>query len=128
MNALSYYNVSDNLVESNCLLFMLGLFYQAHCRGYKITSNREAGKGRFDLKIEPTEKANFKTGIYMEFKVLKKHSKNKKLQNSAKDALKQIKDKHYFSDLPKFTEQCVICGIAFQGKDVYIMGEVLNQW
>ncbi|CAG8746369.1 17183_t:CDS:2, partial [Funneliformis caledonium] len=62
MNALSYHDVSDNLVESNYHLFILGVFHQAHCRGYKLTSNREAGEGRFDLKIEQTEKANFKTG------------------------------------------------------------------
>ncbi|CAG8727609.1 14723_t:CDS:2, partial [Funneliformis mosseae] len=63
MNALSYHDVSDNLVESNYHLFILGMFHQEHCHGYKLTSNREAGEGRFDLKIEPTEKANFKTGF-----------------------------------------------------------------
>src|SRR3954469_9419899 len=98
MNAFSYHDVPNNLVESNYHLFILGMFHQAHCRGYKLMSNREAGEGRFDLKIEPTEKANFKTGVYMEFKVLKR-GKNEKLQNKANEALEQIKNKRYFSDL-----------------------------
>lgn len=93
-------------------------------------SNREAGTGRFDLKIEPTEKVNFKTVVYMEFKVLKcdKNEKQnkKKLQDKANEALEQIKNKCYFSDLLKFAKQCVIYGVACQGKDVYIVGEVLN--
>ncbi|GBC05413.1 hypothetical protein RclHR1_06200018 [Rhizophagus clarus] len=130
MNALSCHDV---LVESNYHLFMLGMFHQAYCRGYKLMSNREAGEGRFDLKIEPTEKVNFKVGVYMEFKVLPKRGKdekplNERLQNSANEALEQIKNKRYFSGLPKFTKQCVICGVAFQGKNVCITGEVLNQW
>jgi hypothetical protein len=103
--ALSYHDVPDNLATTNYHLFILGLFHQAYCRGYKLTSNREAGEGRFDLKIEPTEKVNFKTAVFMEFKVLK-HNKHEKLQNKANEALEQIKKRRYFSDLPEFTEQC----------------------
>ncbi|CAB4431050.1 unnamed protein product [Rhizophagus irregularis] len=77
MNAFSYYNVSNNLVESNYHIFILGMFHQAYYCGYKLMSNREASESRFDLKIEPTEKVNFKTGVYMEFKVLK-YNKNEK--------------------------------------------------
>ncbi|PKY58937.1 DUF1703-domain-containing protein [Rhizophagus irregularis] len=77
MNAFSYYNVSNNLVESNYHIFILGMFHQAYYCGYKLMSNREASESRFDLKIEPTEKVNFKTGVYMEFKVLK-YKKNEK--------------------------------------------------
>jgi hypothetical protein len=126
-NTLSYHDILDDLIESNYYLFILGLFHQAHLRGYKITSNKEVDQGQFDLKIEPTEKATFKTGVYMKVKVLK-HGNNEKLQNVANKALKQIKNKHYLSDLPEFTKQCVICAIAFQKKDVYITGKVLNQW
>jgi hypothetical protein len=126
MNALSYHDFPDNLVESNYYLFILGMFYQAHCRGYKLVSNREAGEGRFDLIIEPTEKANFKTAVYMEFTVLKRGD-NEKLQNKANEALEQIRNKHCFTDLPEFTKQIVICGVAFQRKNVRIIGEVLNQ-
>ncbi|CAB4482635.1 unnamed protein product [Rhizophagus irregularis] len=129
MNSLSYYDVTDKMAETNYHVFIIGLFNQAYCRGYKLISNREAGTGRFDLKIEPTEKVNFKTGVFMEFKVLKNEKQNKKkLQDKANEALEQIKNKRYFSDLPKFTKQCVICGVAFQGKDVYIASEVLNSW
>ncbi|CAG8758977.1 14031_t:CDS:2, partial [Rhizophagus irregularis] len=124
MNSLSYYDVTDKMAETNYHVFIIGLFNQAYCRGYKLISNREAGTGRFDLKIEPTEKVNFKTGVFMEFKVLKNEKQNKKkLQDKANEALEQIKNKRYFSDLPKFTKQCVICGVAFQGKDVYIASE-----
>jgi hypothetical protein len=126
MNALFYHDVLNNLVESNYHLFVLGMFHQAHYRGYKLTSNRESGEGRFDLKIEPTEKVLFKTGVYMEFKVLPKRGNSEKLLDKANEGLRQIKKKRYFSDLPEYTEQCVICGIAFQGKDACIVGEVLS--
>lgn len=117
----------NNLMEFDYHLFILGIFYQAHYHGYKLTSNEGVDNVQFDLKIEPTEKVDFKTGIYMKFKILNHDDKNEKLQNEANEALEQIKNNNYFSDFPEFTEQNIICGIAFQGKDVCIMGEVLNK-
>ena len=51
---------------------MIGLFSQAQFRGYKLTSNKESGLGRFDIKIEPTEKAINKTSVILEIKIVKK--------------------------------------------------------
>ncbi|RIA88775.1 hypothetical protein C1645_739118 [Glomus cerebriforme] len=133
MNVFFYHDILNNLVKSNYHLFILGIFHQTYFRNYKLMSNKEVSKGQFDLKIEPTEKANFKTGVYMEFKILKydkygKFQNKEKLQNKTNEALKQIKNKRYFSDFPEFIEQCVICEVACQKKDVYIVGEVLNSW
>ncbi|RIA99390.1 hypothetical protein C1645_811643 [Glomus cerebriforme] len=124
---------NDNLCIPNMEVSTEWQEWLTNCNSFELDSILKAGEGRFDLKIEPTEKANFKIGVYMEFKVLKhdkheKHQNKEKLQNKANEALEQIKNKRYFFDLPKFIEQCVICEVTCQGKNVYIVGEVLNSW
>ena len=56
----------------------------------------------------------------------------RELQNKAEEGLKQIVEKRYCSSIPEFTEKLVECGIAFQGKQACVFGEVFRnvngQW
>lgn len=83
---------------------------------YYVRSNRESGDGRFDLVLEP--KIASMPGIIMEFKAIKEE---KELSDSAKEALKQIKDRNYDIDLKdRGIKNVSKYGIAFCGKKVEI--------
>ena len=94
---------------------MLGLAAGMSSR-YYIRSNRESGEGRFDLVLEP--KVHSLPGIIMEFKATKNDAG---LSASADEALKQIEDKHYDTDMKdRGIKEIVKYGIAFAGKNVRI--------
>ena len=94
---------------------MLGLAAGMSSR-YYIRSNRESGEGRFDLVLEP--KVHSLPGIIMEFKATKNDAG---LSASADEALKQIEDKHYDTDMKdRGIKEIVKYGIAFAGKNVEI--------
>lgn len=81
-----------------------------------MRSNRESGDGRFDLVLEP--KIASMPGIIMEFKAIKEE---KELSDSAKEALKQMKDRNYDIDLKdRGIKNVSKYGIAFCGKKVEI--------
>lgn len=89
--------------------------------GYYIRSNRESGEGRFDLQLEPKSRTD--PGIIMEFKTVKP-SEYDKLHVMAEEALKQICEKRYDTDM---RERGIIdiakYGIAFSGKSVEIVSQ-----
>ena len=83
---------------------------------YYIRSNRESGEGRFDLVLEP--KVHSLPGVIMEFKAKKD---DVGLSASAVEALRQIEDKHYDTDMKdRGIKEIVKYGIAFAGKNVEI--------
>ncbi len=99
--------------------FVLGLVVDLADQ-YHIRSNRESGFGRYDVIMEP--KTNACDAIIMEFKVFSK-KKDKTLEQAVKNALKQIEDKAYDTDLlakgiPQ--ERIRHYGFAFEGKTVLI--------
>lgn len=97
---------------------MLGLAAGMSSR-YFIRSNRESGDGRFDLTLEP--KVHSLPGIIMEFKA---NSEGEDLSESALNALKQINDKHYDTEMKdRGIYNIVKYGIAFEGKNVQIRRE-----
>lgn len=98
---------------------MLGLAAGMSSR-YYIRSNRESGEGRFDLTLEP--KVHSMPGIIMEFKAEKSPAT---LATSAEEALKQINEKHYDTEmLDRGIDDIVKYGIAFAGKEVEIKKEI----
>ena len=101
--------------ETFCHGMMLGLAAGMSSR-YYIRSNRESGEGRFDLVLEP--KVHSLPGVIMEFKATKNDAS---LSASAAEALKQIEDKHYDTDMKdRGIKEIVKYGIAFAGKNVEI--------
>ena len=96
---------------------------------YMITSNREAGFGRYDIMLEPKEgmwdvKTN--TGcldaIIIEFKVFNPRSE-KNLEDTVQTALRQIEEMRYDEALKAKglpAERIRRYGFAFRGKEVLI--------
>ena len=99
--------------------FVLGLLVEL-ADSYHVVSNRESGFGRYDVCLEPIEKN--KPAYILEFKVHDPDDE-KTLEDTVKNALKQIKDKNYDAELlNKGIQKDMIhhYGFAFEGKKVLI--------
>lgn len=88
---------------------------------YRLTSNREAGNGRFDIQMLPLNK--LLPGILIELKAGKDCTENQ-LSELAEAALLQINTKKYYADMETWKVTSVLqYGIAFSGKNVCIKWE-----
>lgn len=88
---------------------------------YRITSNREAGEGRFDIQMLPLNQEL--PGILIELKT-GKDCTEQQLEELAKDALLQINGRRYDTELQAMKASSVIkIGIAFSGKRARIAAE-----
>lgn len=109
----------DTIGENFYHGFMLGLC--AALEPYKSTSNKESGKGRYDIQLRPLVK-NL-PGILIELKSAKNCSKEE-LNELAAAALKQINDKKYDTELKSSgINNIVKYGVAFNGKNVAVVSE-----
>ncbi|WP_304116947.1 AAA family ATPase [Phascolarctobacterium succinatutens] len=96
--------------------FMLGLC--ALLSNAYVTSNREAGDGRYDIQLMPKNVAL--PGILIELKA-EKHADAEQLKKLAAVALKQIHDKNYAADMQSHGVKTIYkYGVAFSGKKVEI--------
>ena len=95
--------------------FMLGLC--ALFGNSYLTSNRESGDGRYDIQLAP--RTACLPGVIMELKAGKKGEKD--LQNLAKQALKQIEEKQYDTEMRQQGVSTIYkYGVAFSGKNVEV--------
>lgn len=100
--------------------FVLGMVVDLADK-YKVRSNRESGYGRYDVMIEPFDK-NEKAFIF-EFKVLDKDDDEKTLEDTVANALAQIEEKQYETELIAngiAPENIRKYGLAFEGKKCLI--------
>lgn len=89
---------------------------------YKIKSNRESGDGRYDISLTPRKQRY--PGIIMELK-WKSNLSADALENLAADALAQIEEKRYDSEMTEEGIKNILkLGIAFSGKKVRIKAGV----
>ena len=89
--------------------------------GYLVSSNREAGDGRFDIQIMPENVT--KAGYIFELKATKKCSAND-LAKLAQEALKQINDRFYDTEMrQRGITEIIKYGVAFSGKNVQVVSE-----
>ena len=100
--------------------FVLGLIAD-RAKDYIVKSNRESGYGRYDVVMEPKDIHN--PAIIMEFKVFDDYDDEKCLEDTADNALKQIEDKKYDTDLLQRgipAENIFKYGFAFEGEKCLI--------
>ena len=100
--------------------FVLGLLVE-NASEYIVKSNRESGFGRYDVVMQPKNTAN--PAVIMEFKVIAKDEGEKTLEDTVGNALKQIEDKQYETELVSagIPEGKILqYGFAFEGKKCLI--------
>lgn len=125
-NIFSYFDTGKNTEEAEPERFyhgfVLGLMAELSGK-YVITSNRESGFGRYDVMLEPCDKS--KKAYILEFKV-HKPKREKSLEETVENALKQIEEKQYETSLlaKGFARESIYkYGFAFRGKEVLIGNE-----
>ena len=88
---------------------------------YYITSNREAGEGRFDVQLEPKDKKQ--AGYILEFKT-KKDLDEDGMKALAEEGIRQIRNHRYYTDMEYHgVNHVILFGIAFSGKKVCVKVE-----
>ena len=111
---------SDKVPESFYHGFVLGLLVEQKGR-YEIRSNRESGYGRYDVMMIPRE-ADM-PAVILEFKLFSSKRGEKSLEDTAANALKQIEEKKYDTELLDQgipAERILKYGFAFKGKECLI--------
>ena len=121
----SYFDTGKDAEDSEPERFyhgvVLGLLTELD-EEYILRSNRESGLGRYDVMLEPRDKSDESKYAYiLEFKV--RNRKEKTLEETVENALKQIEEKQYETEL---TDRGVDAdrirkyGFGFEGKKVLI--------
>jgi len=117
LRTISFHDAADETFYHGLTLGMCAVMEHS----YRITSNREAGEGRFDIQMLPLNKQL--PGILIELKAGKGRS-DAQLEVLAKTALEQINDRAYHVDLQAMKVTSIIkFGIAFSGKRTRISAE-----
>jgi len=116
----SVYDFTATEPERSYHLFILGMLV-ALTGEYDVTSNRESGLGRYDVMIIPNNPQ--KPGVIIEFKKI--HPLEKSLEQAADDALDQINNKKYATQLQaRGVTQIYAYGIAFRGKELLVKMDI----
>ena len=106
----SYHDLKD---ENSYHVLFLGMCAWLS-NEYEIKSNREEGKGRCDIILKAKKEGL--ASYVLEFKYLKE-ADTERLEESAKEAVLQIKEKHYDAELQG---RAILIGLAHAGKEVRI--------
>ncbi len=121
-SSLSYFDLGGSPQRAPENLFhglVLGLIVSLKDR-YRIVSNRESGRGRYDIALYPLTEMD--DAFIMEFKVFDER-KEENLEQTLDHALRQIEDKKYEADLLAAGvpgERIYKLGFAFHGKEVRV--------
>lgn len=109
---VSCFDFSANADEGYYHVFILGVMLALR-REYYVRSNKEAGRGRFDLVLEPKDKR--KNGFVIEFKA---PNSEKYLEKESEEALSQIIKNRYDVELrERGIKNIYYVGMAFYKRD-----------
>lgn len=121
LNSVSCFDFNSNSKESHYHVFILGMLLGLR-RRYYIHSNREGGRGRYDLVVELMDKS--KNGLVIEFKVAKE---KEDLEKASEEALAQIEEKRYYEGLrDRGVERIILVGISFYQRDFKLQGKIIK--
>ncbi|SFV61897.1 Conserved protein, with a weak D-galactarate dehydratase/altronate hydrolase domain [hydrothermal vent metagenome] len=117
LETLSFYDVNKKNEEAVYQAFLLGILISLN--EYEVISNQESGLGRVDIILLHKEDKN-RLAIIMELKRINKF-KEKTKEKALKNALKQIEDKKYETDVKKRGYNNILkMGVVFDGKRVWV--------
>ena len=108
--------VSSHDAASETFYHGLVLGFIATLKNYEIKSNRESGKGRYDITVIPRDPQVL--GLLFELKSVEKTTTDAKLAKQAQKALKQIDDKNYVAEFrQRGIHKVLKIALVFKGKD-----------
>ena len=117
LQTISYHDTASESFYHGLILGMCAITDSS----YKISSNREAENGRFDIQMLPLNQKL--PGVLIELKTAKNVSESR-LKELAQIALDQINDRKYEVELSSLDLNSIIkIGIAFSGKQVKLVSE-----
>ena len=120
LQTISFHDAANETFYHGLILGLLAMLDNQ----YHITSNREAGNGRFDIQMLPLNKKL--PGILLELKAGKECTEGQ-LNELAETALTQINDRQYDVEMSaQGVKDILKYGIAFSGKSASIRAEVRN--
>lgn len=120
LQTISFHDAANETFYHGLILGLLAMLDNQ----YHITSNREAGNGRFDIQMLPLNKKL--PGILIELKAGKDCTEGQ-LNELAETALTQINDRQYDVEMSaQGVKDIFKYGIAFSGKSASIRAEVRN--
>ena len=112
LTSVSCFDFSANADEGYYHVFVLGMVLALR-KEYYIYSNRESGRGRYDLLLEPRDRK--RNGFVIEFKA---PDSKKYLEKESEEALKQIEKNRYFMELKeRGVSNIFLVGMAFNKRD-----------
>ena len=124
MNVFSHFDTGKKPGESEPEKFyhgfVLGLMAD-QVSSYDLKSNRESGLGRYDVMMIPKKPGN--PAVIIEFKVFNSRKGEASLEDTAANALKQIEEKKYETELIAQgipAENILKYGFGFRGKECLI--------
>lgn len=89
---------------------------------YEIESNREAGNGRYDIRLRPFDKK--RTAYIIEIKA---SDSELQLEQEAESAINQICDKQYYQKLKALKIKDIVgYGMAFYKKKCYVVSKKID--
>ncbi|MBQ1510742.1 MAG: PD-(D/E)XK nuclease domain-containing protein, partial [Selenomonadaceae bacterium] len=110
---VSYHDIAHPESFHHGLLLGLSVLLDGE---YRVESNRESGYGRFDIAFFPLKTGT--PGVVLELKSAKSEEE---LEGAAKEALCQIEEKAYITELSRQgVGEVWKYGIAFCGKKVWL--------
>ena len=110
--SFSYYDVDRRYGENFYHAFVMGLLYSSNSN-FKITSNREAGFGRYDLLLKPiNDSCNY--AYIIEFKSIEKDNFDETIDK----AFKQIEEKNYEAEIKEYNVTKIV--VVFKYKEIKI--------
>ena len=112
----SYHDLKE---ENSYHMMMLGMCTFLS-RDYEVKSNREAGKGRYDIALKARRKDH--PNIIMEFKYTRDEKKD--LRKLAEEALEQIMEKDYMAEM---RGEVLCIGLGHRGKEVEVQNREITK-
>ena len=116
LRTISFHDAANETFYHGLILGMCAVTESS----YRITSNREAGEGRFDIQMIPLNPRL--PGILIELKAAK-NCTEQQLEALAQTALNQIGSRDYCAELRAMKIPVIKIGLAFSGKKARIAAE-----
>ena len=115
-NIASTHDVANETFYHGLVIGFLATLNDYEIKNYEIKSNRESGKGRYDIAVIPRDPQVL--GLLFELKSVEKTTTDAKLAKQAQKALQQIDDKNYVAEFRQRGIHNVLkIALVFKGKD-----------